>query len=40
MQIPVILNAYYGLRLSEVLGIKWDAIDYMDKKIIIRHKII
>ncbi len=40
MRIPVILNAYYGMRLSEVLGIKWDAIDYMDKKIIIRHKII
>ena len=40
MRIPVILTAYYGLRRSEVLGIKWDAIDYRDKKIYIRHKII
>ncbi len=40
MRIPVILTAYYGLRRSEVLGIKWDAIDYIDKKIVIRHKII
>ena len=40
MRIPVILTAYYGLRRSEVLGIKWDAIDYKDKKIYIRHKII
>jgi len=40
MRIPVILTAYYGLRRSEVLGLKWDAIDYKDKKIYIRHKII
>ncbi len=40
MRIPVILTAYYGLRRSEVLGIKWNAIDYSDKKIYIRHKIL
>ena len=40
MRIPVILTAYYDLRRSEVLGLKWDAIDYKDKKIIIRHKIV
>ena len=27
MRIAVILTAYYGLRRSEVLGIKWSAID-------------
>ena len=27
MKIAVILTAYYGLRRSEVLGLKWDAID-------------
>ncbi|MBE6617993.1 MAG: site-specific integrase [Ruminococcaceae bacterium] len=40
MRLPVILTAYYGLRRSEVLGLKWDAIDYSEKKIVIRHKII
>jgi integrase len=40
MRIVVILTAYYGLRRSEVLGLKWDAIDFADKKIVIRHKII
>ena len=30
----------YGLRRSEVLGLKWDAIDTVEDKIYIRHKII
>ena len=40
MKIPVILTAYYGLRRSEVLGIKWSAIDFVEKTIGISHKII
>lgn len=40
MRIVVILTIFYGLRRSEVLGIKWSAIDWKDKKIHIRHKII
>ncbi|MCQ2414067.1 MAG: site-specific integrase [Clostridia bacterium] len=40
MRIPVILTAYYGLRRSEVLGIKWSAVDFAEKKISICHKII
>jgi integrase len=40
MKIAIILTAYYGLRRSEVLGLKWDAIDTVEDKIYIRHKII
>ena len=40
MRIAVILTAYYGLRRSEVLGIKWSAIDWTENKITIRHKVI
>ena len=40
MRIPVILTAYYGLRRSEALGIKWSAIDFTNKTISICHKII
>ena len=40
IRIVVILTAYYGLRRSEVLGIKWSAIDWSENKIYIRHKII
>lgn len=35
----VYLTASYGLRRSEVLGIKWDAIDFDRKTITIRHTI-
>ena len=40
MRVLIILTAYYGLRRSEVLGLKWDAIDFVENKIYIRHKII
>ena len=40
MRIVVILTIYYGLRRSEVLGLKWSAIDFKEKRIHIRHKII
>lgn len=39
IEIPVLLASYYGLRRSEVLGLKWDAIDFEDKLIIIRHTV-
>lgn len=35
----IIMTAFYGLRRSEVLGIKWNAIDFDDNKITIRHKV-
>mgnify|MGYP000155114823 CR=1 FL=1 len=28
LEIPVLLASFYGLRRSEVLGLKWDAIDF------------
>ena len=40
MRIVVILTMFYGLRRSEVLGIKWSAIDWDAKVLQIRHKII
>lgn len=40
MRIVVILTVFYGLRRSEVLGIKWNAIDWDTKMLQIRHKII
>ncbi len=40
MRMVIILTVYYGLRRSEVLGLKWSAIDFDEKRIHIRHKII
>ena len=40
LDLPVKIAAYYGLRRSEVLGLKWDAIDFTRKTISIRHKVV
>ena len=37
IELGVILAAFYGLRRSEVVGLKWDAIDFKKKTITIRH---
>ncbi len=37
---PVFLAAYFGLRRSEVLGLKWSAVDFDNKTISINHKLI
>ena len=40
MELVVYIAAYYGLRRSEVCGLKWDAIDFEQKKIHICRKIV
>lgn len=40
LDLPVQIAAYYGMRRSEVLGLKWDAVDFKRKTISIRHKVI
>ena len=35
----VITAAFYGLRRSEIVGLKWDAIDFDEKSITIRHTV-
>lgn len=39
IELGVILAAFYGLRRSEVVGLKWDAIDFNKKTITIRHTV-
>ena len=33
------IASYYGLRRSEVLGLKWDAFDFDNKTITIKHTV-
>ncbi|OQB12890.1 MAG: Transposase [Firmicutes bacterium ADurb.Bin193] len=40
LHIVITLSAYYGLRRSEALGIRWSAIDFESKKISINHKVV
>lgn len=39
LELAVILGAFYGLRRSEVVGLKWDAIDFNRKTIAIKHTV-
>ena len=39
IEIPIFLGAFYGLRRSEALGLKWDAIDSQNNTITIRHTV-
>ncbi|MFU1797907.1 MULTISPECIES: tyrosine-type recombinase/integrase [Paenibacillaceae] len=40
IELAVLLAAFYGLRRSEVVGLKWDAIDFKNKTITIQHTVI
>ena len=39
IEVIVTLTAFYGLRRSEVLGLKWDSIDFTRKTITIKHTV-
>ena len=39
VELGVILAAFYGLRRSEVVGLRWDAIDFQKKTITICHTV-
>lgn len=39
LELAVILASYYGLRRSEIVGLKWNAIDFEQKTITIRHVV-
>lgn len=39
IELPILLASYYGLRRSEVIGIKWNAIDFKEKTITIKHTV-
>lgn len=36
----VYITLYYGWRRSEVLGLKWDAIDFESNTISIKHVVV
>lgn len=40
LELVVHIAAYYGLRRCEILGLKWDAIDFKEKTISIQRKVI
>ena len=39
MEVPIKLAAYYGLRRSEVVGLRWQAVDFEQETISIEHTV-
>ena len=39
LELPIIITAFYGLRRSEVLGLKWNSIDFKNKTISVCHTV-
>lgn len=39
LEIPVFLGAFYGLRRSEAIGLRWDAIDFTNNTLTINHTV-
>ena len=40
LHIVIVIAAYYGLRRSEVIGLKWSAIDFGGRTVSIKHKVL
>ncbi len=39
LELPVLVAAFYGFRREEVLGLKWDAIDFQRGTISVKHTV-
>jgi len=40
LEITILLSLFYGLRRSEVLGLRWDAVDFESRTIAIKHTVV
>ena len=39
IELAVVMGAFYGLRRSEIVGLKWSAIDFKKKTLTIKHTV-
>lgn len=40
IEIPILLASYYGLRRSEVVGLKWSAINFEENTLTVNHTVV
>lgn len=40
IEVPVMLTVFYGFRRSEVLGLRWQSVDFVNNRIHVEHTII
>lgn len=39
LELPVLVAAFYGLRRAEVVGLKWDAINFERRTLTVKHTV-
>lgn len=39
LELPILFGAFYGLRRSEIIGLRWDAVDFEQNTITIKHTV-
>lgn len=39
LELPIVLASFYGFRRSEIVGLKWDAFDFKENTITIKHTV-
>lgn len=40
LELVILIASFYGLRRSEILGLKWSAFDFVNDTITIKHKVV
>ena len=40
IRLPILFAIFYGLRRSEIVGLKWSAIDFVNKQFTIKHVLV
>ncbi|MCL2605571.1 MAG: site-specific integrase [Defluviitaleaceae bacterium] len=40
IEVPVLIAAYFGLRRSEVIGLRWSALDLINGSLTVRQKVV
>ena len=39
LELPILFGAFYGMRRSEIIGLKWNAIDFSNNTITVKHTV-
>lgn len=40
LEFPILMAAFYGLRRSEIMGLRWQAIDFASNQITVNHTVV
>lgn len=40
VEFPILMASFYGLRRSEIMGLRWQAIDFVSNQLMIEHTVV